>query len=196
MTQSWTINAGGRLYGPYNLKQMEGFRAENRLAHHSLVSRAGEGQFRPAAEHPELRALFQPAARSPEAAGASEPTVARRFGSHSESKVTNGPGHFVIVSDMKSGSIPLLEEAIHSLGQAHRLGPQAWVLSAAASVNVIRNKLIEKLGKLDTLFIVDAVHDKAAWFNFGPETDTRIRKMWSRPAPKYAGPERRKVKRG
>ena len=28
--------------------------------------------------------------------------------------------------------------------------------------------------------IVDAAHDKAAWFNFGPEADTRVRRMWSR----------------
>ena len=51
---------------------------------------------------------------------------------------------------------------------------------------------MQKLGKLDTLFIVDATHDKAAWFNFGPETDTRIRRMWSRREPA----ERRASRRG
>ena len=53
---------------------------------------------------------------------------------------------------------------------------------------------MQKLGKLDTLFIVDAVHDKAAWFNFGPEADTRIRRMWSQPV-EYSGSEKRSVKR-
>jgi hypothetical protein len=54
--------------------------------------------------------------------------------------------------------------------------------------------LVQKLGKLDTLFIVDAVHDKAAWFNFGPETDTRIRKMWSK-SSEFSGAEKRSFKR-
>ena len=52
---------------------------------------------------------------------------------------------------------------------------------------------MQKLGKLDTIFIVDAAHDKAAWFNFGPEADTRIRKMWTQ-AGGIAGAEKRSVK--
>jgi hypothetical protein len=39
---------------------------------------------------------------------------------------------------------------------------------------------MQKLGKLDTIFVVDTIHDRAAWFNFGPEADTRVRRMWSR----------------
>ena len=78
---------------------------------------------------------------------------------------------------MKSSSISGLEEEIFHLGQAHRFMGQAWVLSSEASINTSRNALVQKLGKLDTLFIVDAAHDKAAWFNFGPESDTQIRKM-------------------
>ncbi len=27
--------------------------------------------------------------------------------------------------------------------------------------------------------VVDATHNKAAWFNFGPESDTRIRRVWT-----------------
>jgi hypothetical protein len=88
--------------------------------------------------------------------------------------------HFVIVADMKSRSITGLEEEIFSLGQAHRFGPQAWVLAAEAPINTIRNALVQKLGKLDTLFIVDAVRDKAAWFNFGPEADTKLRRLWAK----------------
>jgi hypothetical protein len=196
MAESWTISVGGRVYGPYHLEQMQGFHAENRLADHSMVARAGEEQFHPAIEDPALAPLFQPAAESmaqPVASGpvASEPAQPHRFGARAE---TEGPAHFVIVADMKSRSIAGLEEEIFSLGQAHRFGPQSWVLSSEASINTIRNALVQKLGKLDTLFIVDAVHDKAAWFNFGPETDTRIRKLWSRPT-EFAGTERRSVRR-
>jgi hypothetical protein len=72
--------------------------------------------------------------------------------------------------------------------------PQAWVLTSDTSLNTIRNRLVQKLGKIDTLFIVDAARDKAAWFNFGPETDSRVRRMWSRPQ-EYAGTERRTITR-
>jgi hypothetical protein len=47
-------------------------------------------------------------------------------------------------------------------------------------VNAIRNQLVQQLGKLDVLFVVDATRDKAAWFNFGPEADSRIRRNWAR----------------
>ena len=197
MAESWTISVGGRVYGPYSLEQMQGFHAENRLADHSMVARAGEEQFHPASEDAALALLFQPAsetaAAEPVAAEpvASEPAQPHRFGARTEN---GGPAHFVIVADMKSRSITGLEEEIFSLGQAHRFGPQSWVLSSEATINTIRNALVQKLGKIDTLFIVDAVHDKAAWFNFGPETDTRIRKMWSRPTD-FSGTEKRSARR-
>ena len=87
---------------------------------------------------------------------------------------------YVIISDMKSGSITGLEEEIFNLGPAHRFMPQAWVLTSEASLNTIRHALMQKLGKLDTIFVVDTIHDRAAWFNFGPEVDTRIRRNWAR----------------
>lgn len=193
MAESWTISVGGRVYGPYSLEQMQGFHAENRLADHSLVARAGEEQFHAASEDPELALLFQPAGAAAEPEPSVEPAQPHRFGASRETE-TDGPAHFVIVADMKSRSIAGLEEEIFTLGQAHRFGPQSWVLSSEASINTIRNALVQKLGKIDTLFIVDAAHDKAAWFNFGPETDTRIRKMWSRPI-EHQGAEKRTVRR-
>jgi hypothetical protein len=193
MAESWTISVGGRVYGPYTLEQMQGFHAENRLADHSLIARAGEEQFHPAIEDPELAPLFQ-SAQAEQAAPAAEPAAApHRFG-RSEPEADDHPSHFVIVADMKSSSISGLEEEIFSLGQAHRFMPQDWVLSSDASINTIRNALVQKLGKIDTLFIVDAAHDKAAWFNFGPESDTRIRRMWTRPV-EHTGIEKRAVKR-
>ena len=191
MAESWTISVAGRVYGPYSLEQMQAFHAENRLADHSLVARAGEEQFHPAIEDTELASLFQaPAEEHP----AAEPAP-HRFGVRAGEELGSGvPCHFVIIADMKSRSISGLEEEIFSLGQAHRFMPQAWVLSSEASINTIRNALVQKLGKIDTIFIVDAAHDKAAWFNFGPESDTRIRKMWSRPA-EYNGTEKRTARR-
>jgi len=194
MAETWTISVGGRVYGPYTLQQMQAFHAENRLADHSLVARADEEQFHPAGEDPVLASLFDQS-REAENSPASEPAQPRRFGARTEPETSSGgPAHFVIVADMKSGSIAGLDDEISKLGPAFRFGPQAWVLSSEAPINIVRNALMQKLGKIDTLFIVDAAHDRAAWFNFGPEADTRIRKMWSRPV-EFSGTEKRSVRR-
>jgi len=90
----------------------------------------------------------------------------------------------LIVADMKSGSIAKIEEEIATFGQSVAILPQAWLLASEASVNTVRNKLVQPLGKLDVLFVADASNNKAAWFNFGPEADARIRKIWrSEPMP-------------
>jgi hypothetical protein len=190
MAASWTISVGGQAYGPYSLEQMKTFHAEKRLAGHSLVARDGEEKTYPAGEDPELAVLFQPAADTSDSAP--QPS---RFGARSEAAVSDTPlGHFVIAADMKERSITALEDEIHSFGAAHQVGPQAWALSSQASINVVRSALIQKLGKTDTLFIVDSVNDKVAWFNYGPEADARIRKMWSRPASHQAGEKRATIR--
>ena len=128
MAESWTISVGGRVYGPYNLEQMQGFHAENRLADHSMVARAGEEQFHPAIEDTALALLFQavPAAADAEPAepAPAEPAQPHRFGARAEAETPAGPpSHFVIVADMKSRSITGLEEEIFGLGQADESGP-------------------------------------------------------------------------
>jgi hypothetical protein len=196
MAETWTISVGGRVYGPYTLEQMQAFRAENRLADHSLVARGDEEQFHPASEDPALAPLFHTDQRhEAENAPASEPAQPHRFGARAEMETDqSGPSRFVIVADMKSASIAGLDEEISKLGPAYRFSPQAWVLSSEAPINIVRNALMQKLGKIDTLFIVDAANDKAAWFNFGPEADIRIRRMWSKPV-EFSGTEKRGVRR-
>jgi hypothetical protein len=81
---------------------------------------------------------------------------------------------------MKSRSLNGLEEAIFNLGQAVPFMPQAWLLTANITVSAVRGALVPKLGTVDTLFIVDTTHDKAAWVNFGPEPDARLRRMWDK----------------
>jgi hypothetical protein len=188
MSESWTISVGSRVYGPYSADQMRAFHTEGRLAPHSLVARAGEEQFHPAGEDSELAQFFpaesQPAQPEAAAEPAPEPQVPatpepHRFGREPEPGIGER-SRFVIISDMKSGSISALEEEIFTLGHAYRFMPQAWVLTSEASLNTIRHALMQKLGKLDTIFVVDTIHDRAAWFNFGPEADTRVRRMWSR----------------
>ena len=55
-----------------------------------------------------------------------------------------------------------------------------WLLATELSIGALKNLLVQKMGKLDTLLIVDASHDKLTWANLGMETETRIRRIWSK----------------
>jgi hypothetical protein len=183
MSVTWTISVGGRSYGPYSLEQMKAFQSEGRLAPHSLIAREGEEQLRYASDDSELATLFPiQAARAPQAtpdARTAEPGPAK-FGR--DSQVTGERCRYIIMAEMKSGSISALEEEIFNFGASFRFMPQAWILSSEVSLNTLRSELIQKLGKLDTLVVIDTTHDKAAWFNFGPEADTKMRRLWQREA--------------
>jgi hypothetical protein len=102
-----------------------------------------------------------------------------KFGRSSDEANGAERGRYLIIADMKSRSISGLEEEILNLGPAYALLPQIWLLVSDQSMNAIRNALVQKLGKIDMLFIIDATRNKATWFNFGPEADARIRRVWS-----------------
>jgi hypothetical protein len=188
MSDSWIVSVGGKAYGPYTPGQMQAFAAEGRIAPQSLVARPGDTQFKPAADEPDIAQWFA----SPQAPSraVAEPlqkdeTRAPSFG---RGDGTDGElAHYVIVADMKSRSITGLEEEIFALGPAYPIMPQAWVLACEQSANAIRNILMQKLGKLDVLFVIDATHDKVAWHNFAPEAEIRLRRVWTKPQPQPTG---------
>jgi hypothetical protein len=181
----WNMNVGGRVYGPFSLESLKSFAAEGRLAATSLVCPEGTSEWRAASEEPELSGLFGAApkqtasddglrAPAPKAkAAAAAPVVGP--------DVADGKqAHFAIVIDTKSRTSPHFEDVVSSMGNAFRLLPNLWILATMQTVNTVRNRLLQELGKDDALFVVDASRGKAAWFNFGPETDARIRRVWQK----------------
>ena len=187
MSASWFVNVAGRTYGPYTDGQMASFAAEGRLAPQSMISRADDPTIRMAVEEQSLAHLFplqvepqpEPAPVQPAPRVEARPTGG--FGrSRDDAQKSGERSHVLVVADMKSRSINGLEEEIYKLGQACPILPQVWLLRTDQSINTVRNLLVQQLGKLDALFVVDATNNKAAWFNFGPEADARIRRLWSR----------------
>lgn len=178
MPGSWTISVAGRTYGPYSAHQMKAFAAEGRLGRQSLVARMGEANFRKAADEPELSHIFSPPPPREGAVAQSLRRDSSAFGRNDTQPQSGERTHIVIIADMKSGSIARLEEEIATFGQACAILPQVWLLASDMSVTNVHNHLVQQLGKLDMIFVLDATNDKAAWFNFGPEVDARIRKVW------------------
>jgi len=181
MPEAWMISVSGHEYGPYSDAQMQIFAAEGRLIPSSLVMHSGETEFHAAEFEPALAAFFRSPkpAEAPQPAHSDETSPAHKFGRQDEEQVGER-ARFLIIADMKSRSVTGLEQEIYNLGPAYPVLPQMWLLISDNSLSAIRNLLVQKLGKLDALFIVDTTHDKAAWFNFGPEPDARIRKLWTK----------------
>jgi hypothetical protein len=174
MPSCWNIRANDRSYGPYTLDQMRSFVHEGRLAPHSFVAADGSTVYKPASEDPDLAALFRPAQR---------PVFFTAEGDMGRAREEPQPAsinRFLVIADMKSGSIAGLEEEMRRCGQATQLMSQAWLLVSDRSLNALRNTLIQKLGRLDILFMVDATNNKAAWFNYAPEAESRIRRVWQK----------------
>jgi hypothetical protein len=191
MIGAWSITVNGQTYGPYTTERMRAFVSEGRLSPHSLVAREGTADWHEAHEEPEFTGWFAPAAPvAKPALTASFPTAAQTDSvpspirpspaPRSEPAAETGPFHFVVVIERKSGGTGDVERAIASLGPYYRLQSDIWLLSAEQTVNAVRNRLVQELGKMDSLFVIDASHGKAAWFNFGPEADARIRRVWKK----------------
>lgn len=193
--EAWIISVSGQAYGPYSTAQMEAFAVEGRLAPHSLVAQPGDKQFRAAGDEPALSAFFKPSEFAPQPATTISATVgnvpstaqaksqeaaAGKFGRQADENRDGELTRFIVMTDLKSGSITGIEEELFRLGPCCTVFPQVWVVQSELTASGIKNLLIQKLGKLDTLFVVDATHDKAAWFNFSPESETRIRRIWSK----------------
>jgi len=178
MSGSWSISVGGRTYGPYTGEQLRAFAAEGRLTAESLVARVGQADFRKTADEPDLAGIFSPVSGDPAMEQDTHHERHASFGRNESHSRDGERAHIVVIADMKSGSIAKLEDEIAALGPAYAILPQVWLVRTEFSANAIRNQLIQQLGKLDMLFVIDASQDKAAWFNFGPEADARIRKVW------------------
>ncbi len=180
MIGAWSINISGRLYGPFTSERMRSFAGEGRLAPHSLIAREGTDDWHEAHEEPAFCDLFAGRAKDKD-------PVVTPFAAHvpksdvgGKEKMEGARTHFVVIIDLKSRPAGNLEETVNSIGPNYQLMPNIWVISSDQTVNAVRNSLVQQLGKADSLFVIDASHGKAAWFNFGPEADVRIRRVWQK----------------
>ena len=160
LNNTWRINVGGRIYGPYTGHQIRTFAQEGRVAPHSIVQAGEAGPWITAIDDPILGQLFV-AASTTEAQGVAE-------------------SNFVIIADLRGTGTGQLQSAISKMGQSYRLTSSSWVLRCAQTAGSIRNALTVLLGRQDSIFVVDTSHNKTAWFNLGPDADVHIRKVWAR----------------
>ena len=163
---SWFVKVEGRVYGPYTPPQMRAFVGEGRIAAHSMVSADKDGNFTPASNIEDFKSWF----------GDSE------GGTVVEKRVPPGarPANFVIITDIKSENSTDFRASLSAYGDVEPVTPGVWLLRGPTTAAVLRNELSHVLDRADKLLIIDASHDRAAWFNLGSEADQNIRDLWGR----------------
>lgn len=111
------------------------------------------------------------------------PSQERRYGSSKgqiDRRKQPDSSNFVVVTDIKSRYAGQLEQAIMSAGPAYKLAPNVWCLNADATATMLLNDLSRHIGKTDSIVVVDATRDRAAWTTLGPETEAKMRRVWRR----------------
>ena len=181
----WYIRAGETTYGPYTGHQLRAYIAEGRVAAQSLVAPEGGTEWIAAASDPVLAPILNEAARIVAETRAAAAPQARPAPQQPQAEAQPELANFVLVFDLKSRPSARLEQAIMNLGPACKLSSNIWIIASKETSGSIRNMLIEYFGKVDTLLVVDASRGKAAWFNFGPEQDARIRRVWRQGGDKH-----------
>lgn len=167
IAMSWFVKVDGRVYGPYTGAQMRAFVTEGRIAGHSIVSQSREDGWENASDVAQFKAWLDEARRTPGTKRAA-PTDART-------------ANFVVIATLSDDSRAGFEAALKDFGDAENISTGVWLLRAPATAATLRNELSHLLAREDKLIVVDASRDRTAWFNFGRETDQRIRELWGRP---------------
>lgn len=153
----WYVEVGGRVFGPYELARLKAFVDEGRVTPASLVCEHELGPFRPAAERPELDALFAPKAPA-------------------ESALAVRP--LLVIAELKSLSAEHFERALGAYGETVRVRPEMWLIRARLAAPALRNALSRRLSGSDHLMVIEAPLEKAAWFNLDGDLDRRLRRVW------------------
>ena len=174
----WVIKIGESRYGPYRFEELRAYVDAGRFAAHSVVTPEGVETWHLANDDDILKTLFESAAPAAEAAPAQADNKSPASGP------TSGPAsedaNFVIIFDVKSRPVGPLEEKLMALGAAVKLSTNVWLVNGAHTPTEVLNVLNSLIGSADSLFIVDATHNRTAWCNLGPEIDAKLADVWKR----------------
>jgi hypothetical protein len=167
----WFIQAAGRVWGPYPESRMTSFVEEGRVAAETLVGVRSEGPFAPAAHQVRLRALFG-AVDGPEMAPAAEPApVAARAEAGAVQPL-------LVFTTLQGARADSFEALIGAHGPFVRVQQGLWLVRARMGPASLRNVLTRRMEAGDSVMVVAAASDQAAWFNLEGQTDRTLRQLW------------------
>ncbi len=181
----WSLQHGDEVYGPYTFEAMETYISEGRVAGHSIIAPTGTDDWKPAKDIAMFAGFFDEEISKVTSSTPSHPQDRRTVYGAKKGQVDRrkrpDSSNFLIITDIKSRHGATLEQSIMSLGAALKIANNTWAVNCSGTAPGLLNQLSKVLSKQDSLFIADATRDRTAWFNFGPETDAKIRRVWRRP---------------
>lgn len=71
-------------------------------------------------------------------------------------------------------------EAIKSLGSWAKIHKSVWYVNSAYTASQATDKVWAVMDRNDSLFVVDATNNNAAWQNLSDEVSSHIRDQWHR----------------
>ncbi|MDX2237555.1 MAG: DUF4339 domain-containing protein [Hyphomonadaceae bacterium] len=155
----WWVKVREAPYGPYTGAQLLKFIEEGRVRPNTHVARAKDGPWKEARTHADL--FVQPRAEAAQAGG--DQSLANLF----------------VYAEIHSGAWMPFMAALETLGRICEVAPGFWLVRTHRSVGVMRNTLSQTLERGDRFVVIDATRDRFAWFNLGPEVDSRIKEVWN-----------------
>jgi len=90
-------------------------------------------------------------------------------------------GNYLIVCEMRSGSLVKFEKALAELGAIVRLNATVWLLHGETTLASVRNRLIPEIGANDLFFVADVGPGRRAWINVGLSLEAQLRSIWKTP---------------
>ena len=82
-------------------------------------------------------------------------------------------------AELASVAPAAFQAALGRLGRCAQVRPGLWLLRAPIGAAALRNMLSSRLAASDTLLVVEAPLDHAAWFNLAPSSDRELRRLWA-----------------
>jgi hypothetical protein len=173
--RSWYVQAEGRVWGPYADTRLAAFVAEGRVGATSLLADDVAGPFAAAATQPALRPLFAPV--EAEVQSKASPfmpaaTPAPQLGGEARP--------LLVFAGFRDGDEAAFEAALAIHGPYERVSRGVWLLRARMGAAGLRNVLSRRFRAGDTLLVVEAGLEQAAWFNLDRAEERRLRALWTR----------------
>lgn len=180
---AWWVQAGGKVWGPYALARVEAFVAEGRVAAETLMAQAEAGPFGPAARQAGLSRLFGEPEPAPERASERAPEPAPVEAPHrhpaARAAANTAPARPLLVWAALTGQkTERFEQLLAAYGDFVRVGPGLWLVRAPFEPAALRNVMTRRLDSTDSIMVMEAPLDRAAWFNLDGETDRTLRQLW------------------
>lgn len=69
--------------------------------------------------------------------------------------------------------------AIKSLGNWAKVQKSLWYVNSSLTASQVRDRLVAHIDKNDSLIVVDASNNDAAWYGLTEEVSDHIRQQWA-----------------